>query len=112
MPSPIEVSVNGFQSAYVASYGSSPSWLAALLSALMAALPGLLAGCGMAATPAGVQQGITDNPLGTDLKLRQVASSAGVPLGERTKAVALLVSTAKVTSDADMTNLLTFCQAV
>ena len=51
----------------------------------MAALPGLLAGCGMAATPAGVQQGITDNPLGTDLTLRQVASSAGVPLGERTK---------------------------
>jgi hypothetical protein len=110
MASAIEVSVVGFQGAFVASYGSPPSWLAAILSALMAALPGILSGCGVVPTPAGIKAGIAENPLGTNLKLRAVCREAGVPLAERGAAVSALLAAAKATNDADMNNLLTFAQ--
>lgn len=114
-PTPVaatEVSLTNFQSAFATNYGSIPAWIQAALSALMAALPTILSACGLAATPAGIKSGISAHPLGTNLKLREVCRQAGVPLLERGAAVNAFVTTISSTSDADMTNLITFAQAV
>ena len=115
MASAIETSLVKFQSDFAANYGSSPgalpSWLSAFISAIMAALPGILAGCGINPTPAGVKTGIADNPLGTDLKLRALSREAGVPIMERGRASQSAIATANGTADADMANILSFSQA-
>lgn len=111
MANQIETSVAGFQTAFAGNFGTAPSWLQALLSALEAALPALLAGCGVAAAPASIQDAVTNMPISTGIKFLSVCRSAGVPLGERMAASRALSATIKATSDADMQNLLTFAQA-
>jgi hypothetical protein len=111
MASAIESSVVGFQTTFVGNFGSAPSWLQALLSALEAALPAILAGCGVAAAPASIQDAVTSMPVSTTIKFLGVCRNAGVPLGERLAAATALSKTIKVTPDTDMTNLLAFAQA-
>ena len=113
MASAIEVSIVNFQTSFTTAYGSgsAPSWLQALLAALEAALPGILAGCGVAATPDAIKTAIADNPVGMRIKFLGVARDAGVPLRERTKAAVALETTVINAAAADITNWLAFAQA-